>query len=185
MTRKRKDLDIGEKKDKKKADIVPFKKKGGFSSGESGNPDGKPVGTQSGATRITNEIKESLIQTFRSSEAPAMLRSLLDGKIPEQFVPAELKRKIRNGEPISEEEDAVMVRVVFNSWKWAMDWMAKMFPKTLGVYGSVRLDHTLSGMVKQASTEPKSKGVIDMVEKKIEKGVTEFSVSEEGEEEDE
>lgn len=186
MTKRRKDLDIDIKEGKKKGDVVPFEKKGGFQVGQSGNPAGKSVGTKSGATRMTNKIKESLLQGFQSSLAPSMLKAMLDGKIPEQFLPADLAKRIKKGEPIEKEEDEAMVRLIFASWKWAMDWMAKMFPKTLGIFGSVHHEHTLAKMVKQASEEPKSKGVIEMVERKTVKEVVEFSaLDDEGEEEDE
>ena len=185
MARKRKDLDIGGEKDKK-SNIVPFdKKKGGFQEGQSGNPDGKAVGTMSGATRMTNKIKEGLIQSFQSSMAPSMLRAMLDGKIPEQFLPADLKQRIKEGKPIEKDEDEILVRQAFSSWKWAMDWMAKMFPKTLGIFGSVHHDHTIASMVKDASTQPKTQKVIDMVEKKTVDEVTEFSaLDDDGEEDD-
>lgn len=84
------------------------------------------------ATRMSNKLKEQMIETFRSSMGPSMMKTILDGRIPEQFLPVKLADKIRNGEVISEEEEDYMGKQRERLFRWSVDWMAKMFPKILG-----------------------------------------------------
>lgn len=183
MTRKRKDLDIGEKKGKKKGDLIPFEKKGGFPAGQSGNPDGKAVGTLSGATRLMNKQKEALIQAWKDAGSVAMFKAMFKGQVPWQFLTPDFRRRYKNNQ-LTEDEWEWLVRMALKLFMWSQEWMGKQFPKTLAMTGEVLHEHTVAGMTKIAETKSKSPNVLDMVRKKDEDGAFEVEEDRQGEEEE-
>lgn len=145
------------------------KNPGGAKKGDVRNPEGKRAGTLQRSTQLANETKITLIERFQRTLAPQMLATMLDGKLPMQFVPKYLQDRLSKGDKLTEEEDMLLVREIIKNWKWAMDWYAKIFPKTLGVFGMIQTEETMAGRVKQAAKATKSSKVIDLVRRRMEK----------------
>lgn len=145
------------------------KNPGGAKKGDVRNPVGKVAGTLMKATTLTNETKTTLIQSFQRSQAPQVLTSMLNMKLPLPFVPRHIKDKLKTGVPLTPEEDMLIVHEIKTNWKWALEWYAKIFPKTMGVFGLVQTEETLAGRLKQATKATKSPNVIDLVKRKMEK----------------
>lgn len=138
----------------------------------------KPSNQETEYHTNTTEIKHSLLEIFNRSDAKAALMCMLNGRIPPQFRP---KGVLQGGaEKITPTEHRAMVAQIRGDFKWAVEQMVKMFPKELGVFGSLQMNHTLAGMVRRASTDNKSNKVIDMVKKRREEEVTEYEEAENG-----
>ncbi len=140
---------------------------GGARKGDVRNPAGKVAGTLTKSTNLGNEAKTSIIQTFQRSLAPQILATMLNGRLPLQFVPRALVDRHRSGK-LTDDDEGMIARQLQANWKWAMDWMAKVFPKTLGAYGLMQTEETVAGRTKRATKEDKTPGVVEMVRRKVE-----------------
>jgi len=153
--------------------------KGGFKKGVSGNPKGRGA-SKNASTKTSMEIRKGLLDIFKNSSGPAIIRSMLNGKIPPQFVPIFLDE---NGKriPVDLWEGPMWMTVIAQArkdYKWAFEQLVKMMPKELGVYGKLEMQHTLAGRVKDALTKEKSKKVIDLAKKRKDRYLIEYGLVE-------
>lgn len=156
------------KKKRKPLDLnVKPKDLGGARKGDVRNPTGKIAGTLTRSTNLGNEAKINLFQAFQRSHGPQVLITVLNLKLPEQFVPKHMRDRHRDGELTVEDEAMIARKIETNYWR-GMDFMAKLFPKTLGVHGTIQTEETVAGRTKRASREAKSPGVVEMVRRKTE-----------------
>jgi len=58
--------------------------------------------------------------------------------------------------------------MLLDNYKWAMNLIAKIVPKDVGIFGQLNHAHTLSGLTRRAMTEPKDPKVIEMARKRRE-----------------
>lgn len=155
---------------KKKRRTLDTKDHGGAKPGDVRNPEGKRVGTLARSTVMSNEVKTTLMQTFQRTLAPQILATMLNMKLPMQVVPRHIREKWVKGEELTKDEDIFIAHTIMQNWKWALDWYAKVFPKTMGVFGMDQTgEETLAGRVKQATKATKSANVIDLVKRQREK----------------
>lgn len=154
---------------KKERKTLDTKDHGGAKPGDVRNPEGKRVGTLTKGTVASNEVKTTLMQTFRRTLAAPMLATMLNGRLPMQFVPKHIREKLAKGEELTMDEDLLMTRERSKNFKWALDWYAKVFPKTLGVLNIDQTEETMAGRVKQATKATKSANVIDLVKRQRER----------------
>lgn len=155
--------------ERKKLDTEKKKgNKGAVKKGEVLNPAGKVPGTLMRSTNQSNEVKSTLIQAFERSLAPQVLVTMLNCKLPSQFLPKYLRDRIENGTLTETDQEAIASMIRKNFWQ-CNDFIAKILGKTLGVYGLIQTEETLAGRTKQATKETKSPNVIDMVRKRMEK----------------
>jgi len=135
---------------------------GAVKKGEVRNPygrGGKPEQSQ-------KKVKEGLLKGFMDSDAMEHLFNMLNMKLPAILKP-------RNRELITDEEDKEYRKLALANFKWVVEQVFKVIPKEIGVFGKVQHDHTIAGMVKQATIAPKSDKVIDLVKAEKEKKLLE------------
>ncbi len=163
----------------------PTKRKrlGRAKKGEARNPagvQGKVRGKVSGKLPVSGEpdyevAKAGLISVFQDSNALGILKSFLNGQLPELFNPFGKKTELS----ASEYKEFTMLRL--RCFKWAVDIYQKTIPKQLGYGGSPsqRVELTLSFLVKRAETSKKSPEVKQLIEEKTEEGIVEYRVKDE------
>lgn len=146
---------------------------------KSSRPLGRPPGAKNKALPDHRIIKHGLLQLFQKSRGPAVLLGMLNFKLPpgclELFKDRELTRK----------EELYLFNLALNNFKWAIGVCVKLFPKEIGVFGKMSHEHTLTGMVKRATTFKKSPKVLELVKRKTEEGITEYRMPEGVEREEE
>ncbi len=141
---------------------------GGARKGDVRNPAGKVAGTLTKSTNMSNEAKSNIIQAFMlRSYGPQSLMSLLNLRLPASFVPEDVRARFAGGTQTVEDKRLV-AQMTRTDYKWAMDWMAKIFGKTLGIYGQMQTEETVAGRTKRATKEDKTPGVVEMVKRKVE-----------------
>ena len=55
-------------------------------------------------------------------------------------------------------------RALMENYKFAMNWITRVVPKDVGIFGSIEHDHTLASLSKRAMESSKPKKVIGMVQ---------------------
>jgi len=133
---------------------------GGVKKGEVRNP----YGRAGKPTPNYRKIKEGFLQGFINSDAMGHLMNMLNMKLP-----GIMKYK----EKFTDEEDKELRLQILKNYKWAVEQLIKVIPKEIGVFGKVQHEHTIAGMVKQATISQKSDKVIDLVKKEREEKLLE------------
>lgn len=108
------------------------------------------------------EMKQGMIEIFNKSNAKAILLGMLNMKIPYQLKPIDF-----------DENDAIDDRMVkdlmLTNFKWAVSQIIKLAPKEVGIFGSVKMEHSLAGLTRRATMGEKSGKVIDLVKERRER----------------
>lgn len=143
------------------------KKKPGARKGDVRNPGGKIPGTLTKSTNLGNEARVNLFQILQRSHGPQVLASLLNLRLPAQFVPEDVRERFAAGTQTAEDKRLV-AQMTRTDYKWSMDFMKGLFPRAFGVFGTVQHEETVAGRTKRATKETKSPGMVEMVRKKME-----------------
>jgi len=159
-------------KKKRKLLDTTIGKKPGARKGDVRNPAGKIAGTLTKATRTDNEAKITIIQKFQRSRGPHVLGALLDLRLPMSFIPKDMRERYEDG-TLTDGDHEFIARMTRSEFHWAMDWIAKIMGKTVGVFGLFQHEQTVAGRTKRATVEDKSPGVVEMVKKKAEEDLYE------------
>jgi len=136
--------------------------KGAVKKGEVRNPYGRSGKPQ----ESYKKVKDGFVKGFMDSDAMGHLVNMLNMRLPAILKP-------RNRELLTDEEDKEYRKLALTNFKWVVEQILKVVPKEIGIFGKVQHDHTIAGMVKQATIAPKSNKVIDLVKTEKEKRLLE------------
>ena len=114
---------------------------------------------------LTKKLKLDAITQFNKSKAITILSMFWNMEMPDWLLPYGYFKTMKNG---NDEQKAVMEnkvrRALMENWKFAMNWITKVVPKEVGIFGAVKHDHTLASLGKRAMENNKPKEVIGMVQ---------------------
>ena len=114
---------------------------------------------------LSRKLKLDAVTQFSKSKAITILSMFWNMEMPEWLLPYGYYKVMKNGD---EEAKAAMEnkvrRALMENYKFAMNWITRVVPKDVGIFGSIEHDHTLASLSKRAMESSKPKKVIGMVQ---------------------
>ena len=135
---------------------------------------GRSTGSVNRSTPDYKQTKKGLIEAFNRSDAPAIITGLLNLRLPSVLKP-------QGRATLSIEEDALLRRLLWKDFKWAVEIIVKLVPKELGQFGRVTGEMSLADLTRRAESAPKSQRVIELVRQRRADDIESFVVDEENE----
>ena len=135
---------------------------------------GRSVGSVNRSTPDYKRTKKGLIDAFNRSDAPAIITGLLNLRLP-----SVLKPQGRN--TLTVDEDALLRKLIWKDFKWAVEILVKLVPKERGQFGRVTTEMSLADLTRRAESAPKSQRVIELVRQRRADDIESFVVDEENE----
>ena len=120
------------------------------------NRGGRPVGSTNAGMPDYRRTKTGLVEAFNQSAAPGILAACLNLQLPSCLRP-------QNRDKLTYDEDAYFRKLIWNNFKWAAEFIAKIVPRELGRHGQVVGEMSLAELTRRATVSPKSPKVIEMV----------------------
>ena len=115
-------------------------------------------------TELSKKMKLNVLTQFNKSKALTILVTMFNMEMMENLLPYNY-RKVMEGE----DEDAKekmhnrVLSILMGNYRFALNWISKVIPKEVGIFGSLDHQHSLAAKSKRAFTTPKPNKVIDMV----------------------
>jgi len=117
---------------------------------------------------LSKKLKLDAITQFSKSKALTVLSMFWNMEMPEWLLPYGYYKVMASQDPDDEEAKAIMEnkvrRAIMENYKFAMNWITKVVPKEVGIFGAVKHDHTLAALSKRAVENNKPREVIGMVQ---------------------
>jgi len=150
--------------------------RGKAKKGEIRNPGGRKKGSRNKLRMYEppdiKDVRDGLVTVFQNSRARGVISAMLNFKLPPGYAELYSNRVLNRRTMI------LLQNKKENNFKWAMSIMVKLFPKEMALYGKIEHAHTLTGMVKRATSGEKSKKVLKLVETQTAEGLTEYRLPE-------
>jgi len=114
---------------------------------------------------LSKKLKLDAVTQFSKSKAITILSMFWNMEMPEWLLPYNYYKIMKEDD---EDAKAIMEnkvrRSLMENYKFAMNWITKVVPKEVGIFGAVKHDHTLAALSKRAMESNKPKNVIGMVQ---------------------
>ena len=146
----------------------------------------EPTGNVPKANEASKKLKLDAIEAFRSSKALDIMVLLFNMERPEWLLPYGYWEVMGRPE-VGEDKEVARIRAekarmhnrvvqdLRDDFKFALNWISKVIPKEVGIFGAIQHGHTLASMSKRAFTETKPPELIETVKRKREKEFYEAS----------
>ena len=138
------------------------------------NKGGRPVGSTTAGMPDYRRTKTGLVEVFNQSAAPGLLGACLNLQLPSCLRP-------QNRNKLTIEEDASFRKLIWNNFKWAAEFIAKLVPRELGRHGQVVGEMSLAELTRRATVSAKSPEVVEMVARRRDDELESFVADEVGE----
>ena len=117
---------------------------------------------------LSRKLKLDAITQFGKSKALTILTMFYNMEMPEWLLPGGYYKLMASKDPDDYEAQILMEnkvkRGILENYKFAMNWITKVVPKEVGIFGAVKHDHTLAALSKRAVENNKPGKVIGMVQ---------------------
>ncbi len=138
-------------------------------------PRGRPPGVRNRTTldhsKMTAQARTGLLQMFTGSKAPAVMLSMLNGKLPPYY-----QELIKLGK-LTKTEYAGLCSTITRNLKWAIE-ICLRYSIPNKIEGSISHTHTLTSLTKRATLAKKSPKILQLVEKQTQDGITQYQAEE-------